>query len=309
MGKGFFEKDEYTQQDLQSLIDNEVEESLWLDYKACGALDKSDGKKKEISKDVSAFANSDGGIIIYGMQESDHKPSAFSFIDGDDFSKEWLENVIDGNIQQRIIGIEIHPIRIYDDIKKSVYIVKIPSSSNAPHMCSDKKFYRRYNFKSVPMEEYEIRLLYSRVSSATVEVISMSLVDDGTEYNSNNKRVVKKKLFLNVKNISETIEKNCKLQLRFEEVELNGIDIVWDRYSNVSATISHEKSLIVSAFNLSPIFPSEEITLCTFTLRIETDFYEKFMKNAVLNFKVYHSSGYSTAEVKYSDLEKKIDLI
>jgi len=43
--------------DIISLITNGVQESLTLDYKRCDSLQKTDGKKKEISKDVSAFAN------------------------------------------------------------------------------------------------------------------------------------------------------------------------------------------------------------------------------------------------------------
>ena len=58
-----------TKTDLDSLILNHIEENIHLDYKAADALSKSDNKKKEISKDVSAFANSDGGVIIYGIRE------------------------------------------------------------------------------------------------------------------------------------------------------------------------------------------------------------------------------------------------
>jgi predicted HTH transcriptional regulator len=54
---------------LQSYIGNSIEESLTLDYKAADALASSDGKKKEITKDVSAMANSAGGLIIYGISE------------------------------------------------------------------------------------------------------------------------------------------------------------------------------------------------------------------------------------------------
>lgn len=44
---------------LNNLIKNKVEENLNLDYKAAGSLEKNDKKTNEISKDVSAFANSD----------------------------------------------------------------------------------------------------------------------------------------------------------------------------------------------------------------------------------------------------------
>ena len=47
-----------------------VRESFHLEYKASGAVDKADNNKKlEMARDVSAFANADGGQIIYGMTE------------------------------------------------------------------------------------------------------------------------------------------------------------------------------------------------------------------------------------------------
>ena len=133
----FFEKTEYSIDDITALIDNEAEESVHLDFKAAGSLSKDDKKKAEIAKDVSAFANSDGGIIVYGIEERDHKAYALSYIDGNTYTKEWLEQVIQDNIQRRIEGLEIFPIRDNGDITKSIYVVKIPRSSNTPHMRSE----------------------------------------------------------------------------------------------------------------------------------------------------------------------------
>lgn len=65
----FYTKKEYCYSDLEQLISNEIEENLHLDYKSAGALSKIDKKKDEITKDVSALANSDGGIIVYGINE------------------------------------------------------------------------------------------------------------------------------------------------------------------------------------------------------------------------------------------------
>jgi predicted HTH transcriptional regulator len=60
---------EWDEDDLLALIANGAKESVELDYKACDALVQTDGKKNEVSKDVSAFANSAGGTIVYGMVE------------------------------------------------------------------------------------------------------------------------------------------------------------------------------------------------------------------------------------------------
>ena len=59
----------WTQTDLNQLIADKVMENLGLDYKSGCGLGKTDSPKKEISKDISAFANSAGGSIVYGIYE------------------------------------------------------------------------------------------------------------------------------------------------------------------------------------------------------------------------------------------------
>ena len=51
---------------------------IYISRRRGGALSKDDKKKAEIAKDVSAFANSDGGIILYGIEEQEHKAHALS---------------------------------------------------------------------------------------------------------------------------------------------------------------------------------------------------------------------------------------
>lgn len=166
---------EWTEEYIQGLIDAELEESIKLDYKACDALEKTEGKKREISKDVSAFANSLGGEIIYGVKEYDdvakkHLPETLdSGFEQSDISKEWLEQVINSNIQPRIEGLIIHPVSLSGNREgKYVYVVIIPQSHTA-HQAKDHKYYKRYNFESVPMEDYEIRDVMNRRKAPIVK--------------------------------------------------------------------------------------------------------------------------------------------
>ena len=58
--------------DLQSLIDNEIEESTELEYKSSFGIDKENKKWKiELAKDVSAMANANGGTIVYGIRQKE----------------------------------------------------------------------------------------------------------------------------------------------------------------------------------------------------------------------------------------------
>ena len=161
-----------TEADLLQLIRDKVEESVFLDYKRAEALSGKGDLTREVSKDVSSFANSAGGVLIYGIAEggaeSKHLPDAISPLDRNKFSKERLEHLI-GNIQPKISNIEIVPIALSTDSKHVAYVVAIPASTTA-HQCTDKRYYRRHNFESVAMEDYEIRDVMNRRSLARIQI-------------------------------------------------------------------------------------------------------------------------------------------
>ncbi len=116
-------------------------------------------KKHELSKDVSAMANSAGGTIIYGIDEQKRTQGPIALDQGIDhavISTEWLEQVIDANIQRRIDGITVHPVTM-SSTGRVVYVVHIPASNRAPHMAADHRFYKRLGTTTAVMEEYEIR--------------------------------------------------------------------------------------------------------------------------------------------------------
>jgi hypothetical protein len=162
----------WSEADLIRLIETRATESLTLDFKACEALSTSDSRKNELSKDVAAMANSAGGVLIYGVRELDHVATELD--DGYDPSavtKEWLEQVINSRIQRRIDGVRIHQVPLLSQRPgKVAYVVEVPQSNRAPHQSWDKRFYRRYNFESVPMEEYEVRDVANRSSSPDLEI-------------------------------------------------------------------------------------------------------------------------------------------
>lgn len=176
----------WRESDLLALIKNGEKESLVLDYKRCDALGPTDGKKNEVSKDVSALANSAGGTIVYGMIEDGHVPVNLDRgYERGDPSKEWLEQVINSRIQRRIDGVVVHEVELEVSAPGRVaFVVSVPQSLRAPHQASDKRFYKRFNFESVPMEEYEVRDV-SRRSEAPDLTMSFGAKASGVERNQN----------------------------------------------------------------------------------------------------------------------------
>lgn len=142
-----------TSAEVERLIADQVQESLHLDYKESAGIGHK--HRDEIAKDVSAFANSDGGLIIYGVVETGHLPIRIDAgVDHQKFSREWLEQVIRSNVSPQIDDLRIAQIPISSD--RSLYAVSVSKSFRGPHQAPDKKYYRRYNFQSVAMEDYEI---------------------------------------------------------------------------------------------------------------------------------------------------------
>ncbi|SEO11328.1 Putative DNA-binding domain-containing protein [Mucilaginibacter gossypiicola] len=162
----------YNEEYLNNLIKDRTEENIHLDYKAADALERSDKKTQQISKDISAFANSDGGIIIYGLQEDEvnkHVAAKITPINRKEISKEWLEHVIQGSIQPRINDVKIYPIEVNGNIDDVVYVVDI-SKSDTAHQAIDRKYYKRFNFNSEPMYDYEIRDILNRAKHPKIEL-------------------------------------------------------------------------------------------------------------------------------------------
>jgi hypothetical protein len=206
---------EWEEADLLRLISDQVEESRELEYKASGALGQSDSKKTEISKDVSSFAHSVGGTIIYGIQESSGKapriPVALDEIDPSQFSKERLEDVITSRIHRRIDGIRIKSVELSGTQSgKVAYVVHIPQSNNI-HQAHDHRFYKRFNFKSTPMEQYEIEDVLNRVMHPkVVAFIEAEVRSNGDPYDEDQRISVSLKIRLS--NIGKNIAENVSIQ-------------------------------------------------------------------------------------------------
>ncbi len=188
----------WTEAKLRNFITSEIEESLTLEYKAAEALDRNDAKKKEITKDVSAMANSAGGILIYGIAESSvenkrHLPEKITPVNRNAFPREWVEQIIQA-IRPRIDGIVIHSVNLSSGETDTAYVLEIPQSNTA-HQASDHRYYKRFNFQAVPMEDYEIRDIMFR--EQTPNIVLKFLIEigetfygaDGKNSNSLNLRI------------------------------------------------------------------------------------------------------------------------
>lgn len=275
----FYNQEEYKYSDLEELIKNEVEENLHLDYKSAGALSKFDKKKDEITKDVSALANSDGGIIVYGINEKENKPDSFSYVDGNIFTKEWLENIIN-TIQPRITGIEIFPIRNEGKIEETVYVVKVPKSIDAPHMARSKKYYKRFNFCSEPMEDYEVKDLFYRHRAPQLQILTGVLEeeveeDDDNDTHSDN---ISFCFYTLIKNTGTTLSKDYKLSASFFNFPVEATCNYNPREGLQKGMPINKYCFRITTPSNETIFPGEIIQMGCYKLHLPKDFVSELNK-------------------------------
>ncbi len=278
----------FTRAHIDYLIHSQAEESIHMEFKAAGALDFSDSKKKEIAKDVSAMANSDGGVIIYGLSENEHVAADFSFIDGNVFSREWLEQVINSKIKRRIPDIHIDVIRVGNKISQSVYVVRIPRSSEAPHMANDGRYYKRFNFESVYMDEYEVRDLFRRVEETKLKLLPAEFSCEIAEEGEKGIELLKLSVILDVKNTSRTIESVYKTIVRLpiglynRNIENQELNQYFRKYQKDIALLNVPAS--------TPLFPQEVNTLFALDLLVSKDVLPELSKHP-LKVRFYYSNG------------------
>lgn len=153
--------DEINETHIKSLIDDEIPEGKGIEYKV-QLPGRTDKDKKEFLADLSSFANTAGGDIIYGIKEEGGKPvSIQGFLSFDfDETKLWAEDLIRSGLKPRLFSAQFAEIKTESG---SVLLIRIPRSWNCPHVLDFKnrwRFYGRNSAGKFPLEIDDVRSMF-----------------------------------------------------------------------------------------------------------------------------------------------------
>jgi hypothetical protein len=127
--------------------------------------------KKELGKQVSAFANSGGGYLVFGVSKTrDVEPCPL--VVGRQTMKDYLASMTEQSVEYPIRAFKIHPIPLKSNPDEYVFVVAIDDSPAAPHQAKEEKhYYYRIDGHSKPAPHFHIELLRSRYTKAVLRIV------------------------------------------------------------------------------------------------------------------------------------------
>jgi hypothetical protein len=190
---------QWTELYLQSLLGQP--ESGRLEFKSGKALAKREDKDRfmrdHLSPTVSAFANSEGGIIVIGMDEDRvTKPRVASQLDGIAIgpgnaieSPEQFQQLLDACISPFLPGLAVRRIPLTGPLQgRLAFIVHVPQGATA-YQARDHLYYSRSEFetKSMPDHEVRLRMQRGRTPQARLELTELHHITADEEYHRRQK--------------------------------------------------------------------------------------------------------------------------
>lgn len=164
--------DKIDESTLQSLVRNEVDERLRLDYKLKLAHGTND-EKKELLRDVASFANTAGGDILFGIRDEQGKPVEIVgvSIDNPDAFKLQVESLVRDNLEPKLSGHAVRTVPLQRG--KYVVVLRIPRSYAGPHAVGFRKspqFWARRSNGKYPLEINELRSAFLLSETAAEKI-------------------------------------------------------------------------------------------------------------------------------------------
>jgi hypothetical protein len=174
---------EWTEEYVGSLPVGEFD---WLEVKGRRALDltlpevKEAAVRETLAKAVSAFANSGGGVLVYGLAN----PSETWAVDdgGVDLkvkgsgTREWLEDIIPTLVDFPLANFNVYALQgAGEDSRiasgRGLFIVEIGDSETAPHQSViDHRYYARVGGKSRPLPHRLVADIFNRRRDPRFEI-------------------------------------------------------------------------------------------------------------------------------------------
>jgi len=206
---------------IASYVESKQEEHLHLDFKTLRNAELTSGDdRRNIARCISGFANSSGGIIIWGIDARKNS-------DGIDCATAIVElrkpavlvsrlNTLSGDATSPIIdGLRHKPIGNTES-GGGVVATFVPETDGGPYMAllGEQRYYKRSGDSFYQMEHFDLEDMFGRRQKPNLEIIiQQSKVENGIEDHS-----------ILVKNNGRAVARHAGFLLTLQNVEIKEVD-------------------------------------------------------------------------------------
>jgi Putative DNA-binding domain len=157
---------------IDELVSNRASEGTLLEFKL-QLPGNSDAEKREFLADVSAFANTVGGDICFGVAETEGSATGIAGVATADADSAILriESILRDGIQPRIPSIAFRVVPVEEDL--GVLVMRVPRSLVAPHMITFgnlSRFFARNSRGKYQLDVHELRDAFARSRDVSMAV-------------------------------------------------------------------------------------------------------------------------------------------
>lgn len=153
---------------IRQLVADRVKEDIYLELKtkkdrSVPELDKSDAW--QFSRALSGFANSDGGVLIWGLEtDKEERASKLKPISDVSNFESRLKKSLLSSVQPFVDGVRIDVVLDDTDDGSGYVKVLIPRSEKAPHRAlhADREYFRRSTEGFYRMEHFDLEDAFGR---------------------------------------------------------------------------------------------------------------------------------------------------
>lgn len=175
---------------IEAFVAGQQEENLHLDFKtlASGEFGKSD--MKTLAKAVSGFANSDGGIVIWGVDARRPKGSEIDCaqsvhpVPNVNALLSRLNGVMSDVVNPSVDGIVHRAVYVQAD-GSGVVATLVPASDSGPHMAKagEDRYFKRSGDSFVRLEHFDVADMFGRRPKPALNVrVAISPAGGGTRH-------------------------------------------------------------------------------------------------------------------------------
>jgi hypothetical protein len=269
--------------DVQALIDATERESDVLDYKKAS---NPFGNTNEISKDVSAFANSSGGVMIFGVSTDDQDKTKPVKIEGVHHkNRETFDRVVNSQIRPLIKGIQV---KMIPPDSPKVMVVYVPQSDEAPHQNGgDNKYYRRSGVESLPMSHDLVALYFGRRSAPVLSLrfdpITRIERFDGDPAMSNHWQI---RVF--IENTGKRVAKYVKVLLYMLKEAATKFEVYESGHTTSRIDHLHKEQYVVQfTENDGLVHPNERTAMFKLQMRVAYSYAENHGQDPFIKWRIY----------------------